>query len=285
MAPFSPLDHSSCNPFMALVDAATSALDESSNDSKQSEQVSAPITPITPSATPPPPCASPVSDDEVSTSSSPILSSVTSLKKSKISFADTLMNLLLDEEYSKIVTFLPDDQSFGIINAKVFADEVMPKIFGIRTFSSFVRKLTRWGFERIMEKKTHDVDVFRHNLFHKNDWQNCARIKCVGRVAKQAAEKKLPVIVMQKQIQRAATLVKPAAFQSSSRALHHVTSEVVNAALDTLRRDRAALQPPPPQMTTHMELQQLLAQQRVRAQMMALRHSRAFANQSSMMMM
>lgn len=101
-----------------------------------------------------------------------------------MSFADTLMDLLMDEKYSKIVTFLPDDHSWGIANAKVFADEVMPKVFGIRTFSSFVRKLNRWGFERIMEKKTHDIDVFRHVNFRKGDWAACRRIKCIGRLAK-----------------------------------------------------------------------------------------------------
>jgi len=151
----------------------------------------------------------------------------------------------------------------------------MPKVFGIRTFSSFVRKLNRWGFERIMEKKTHDVDVFRHNLFRKNDWQNCARIKCVGRVTKQD-QKQLPVRVMQQQVQRPA-FVKAFApsvpvFHTQSRTIQDVTSNVVRAALETLHRDQKVA---PPQ---HMgELQQLIARQRLRAQMMALRHSRAFA--------
>lgn len=49
----------------------------------------------------------------------------------KGSFTETLMRLLLDDLYSQIVTFLPDGLSFGIINAKVFADEVMPCVFGI----------------------------------------------------------------------------------------------------------------------------------------------------------
>jgi hypothetical protein len=261
---------------MALVEAATSVLDESSNDNKPTSAVTAPITP---SASPPPHCVSPALD-EVSVSSS------TTSKKNKESFADTLMNLLLDEEYSKIVTFLPDDQSFGIINAKVFADEVMPKVFGIRTFSSFVRKLTRWGFERIMEKKTHDVDVFRHDLFHKNDWKSCASIKCVRRLTAKQTEKQSAVIVMQQQVQRPTfikTLAPPPVCHSQTRALHDVTSEVVSAALATLRRDQSVAAPAPPQMT-NSHMQQLIARQRVRAQMMALRHSRSFASQSMGMM-
>jgi hypothetical protein len=196
------------------------------------------------------------------------------------------MSLLLDEEYSKIVTFLPDDQSFGIINAKVFADEVMPKVFGIRTFSSFVRKLTRWGFERIMEKKTHDVDVFRHDLFRKNDWKSCANIKCVRRSATKQPEKQSPVLAMQQQVQRP-TFIKTFApaptFHSQTRAIHDVTSEVVSAALATLRRDQSVAAPAPPQMT-NSHMQQLIARQRLRAQMMALRHSGAFASQPMGMM-
>lgn len=96
----------------------------------------------------------------------------------KRSFADTLMELLLDERYADTVKFLPDGQSWGIADARKFASEVMPRVFGIRTFSSFVRKLHRWGFERVMEKKTHGVDIFRHAQFRKGDWQACHKLKC-----------------------------------------------------------------------------------------------------------
>ena len=190
----------------------------------------------------------------------------------KRSFAETLMWVLLNDEYSEIVTFLPDDQSFGIVNAKVFVDEVMPKIFGIRTFSSFVRKLNRWGFERIMERKTHDVDVFRHALLRKGDWKRCARIKCVGRAAKNNA---LPMAVVSAATTRPdqiAMAVDPqpsyqvqqhglqqpngaAALAQNFTSFQAITSDVVGAALDTLRRDE------------HHQLQVLLEQQRQRRQL------------------
>lgn len=263
MPPCSPTEQ---NSFMTLVDAATSMI----NDEGESSVSSTPPM-ITPTATPPPSSPTPL-DQPRSMPSSP-KETLKSAKKE--SFAATLMNLLLDEKYSKIVTFLPDNQSFGIINAKVFSDEVMPEVFGIRTFSSFVRKLNRWGFERIMEKKTHDVDVFRHRLFFKNNLKLCAKIKCVGRLSKHQQ----PEVVKSLQLRRPVPMCASAAMKPTvaaptrpvfhSQALNDVTSQVVTAALDTLRRDEKVTQ-----TMTQARMQQLLACQRVRAQMMALRASR-----------
>lgn len=52
------------------------------------------------------------------------------------------------------------------------------------TFSPFVRKLHRWGFERIMDRKTHAVDVFRHPLFIRGNYHLCDKIRCIGRLVK-----------------------------------------------------------------------------------------------------
>lgn len=265
MSPCSPTDQ---NTFMTLVDAAASMYDQP-KDNGESSVSSIPPT-ITPSATPPP--LSPTLVDEPRSNSSSPTPSTKSAKKE--SFAHTLMSLLLDEKYAKVVTFLPDNQSFGIINAKVFSDEVMPEVFGIRTFSSFVRKLNRWGFERIMEKKTHDVDVFRHRLFYKNNWKLCAKIKCQGRLSKSQQEaQSLPLRPVPVPMRSAPVVLKPTAVAPApafqAQALNDMTSQVVTAALDTLRRDEKVTQ-----TMTNARMQQLLAHQRLRAQMMALRASR-----------
>jgi HSF-type DNA-binding len=248
------------NPLMALVNAATSEL------GRQSAESPGPL--ISPSTSLH--CAM---EKSSSVSVSPVPT-----KKPKDSFAETLMNLLHDDDYSNIVTFLPDGQSFGIINAKVFNDEVMPKVLGIRTFSSFVRKLNRWGFERIMEKKTHDVDVFRHDLFRQGAWAMCRKIKCTGRPSKpQELQREMaprvirsvPLTAFQEKMRlhdlsRPSTLPKiPQALLTPS--LHDVTSEVVGAALDALRRDEYVI-------ATPTSLQDHLAHQHMQARMMALRH-------------
>jgi hypothetical protein len=268
MSPCSLLE---ANPFMALVNAATSEFIKQSNSDEMDTTTGPIVTTVTPSFTSGTP---PLSLEAFSLST--IVAPVDS-KKPKESFAETLMNMLHDEEYSRIVTFLPDGQSFGIINAKVFSDEVMPKVLGIRTFSSFVRKLNRWGFERIMEKKTHDVDVFRHNLFHKGDWKLCRKIKCVGRLAKQQEQQQQaapvirpnPLTAMQQTTQVSALFSKVSALPTPPRvfqtqALQDVTSQVVQAALDALRRDENVATP------NQANLQQLLQRQHMQARMMAL---------------
>ncbi len=141
----------------------------------------------------------------------------------KQSFARDLMDVLLDEANNDIITFLPDGDDFAILEPKAFAEKLMPskfkpyqekryrnyhlvfacvlcprffalllthlsfylvEKFGIKTFSPFVRKLHRWGFERIMDKKTHAVDVFRHPLFIRGNFILCDKIRCIGRLVK-----------------------------------------------------------------------------------------------------
>lgn len=184
------------NPLMMLVNAATS----------QYERPSTPPTMASQTLLTPPSVKSSIKKPAAVRRNS---------GSTKLSFADAMMHMLLDEEYSKIVTFLPDDQSWGITNAKLFVEQVMPKVFGIRTFSSFVRKLNRWGFERIMEKKTHDVDVFRHVHFKKGDWESCRNIKCIGRLAKAPSE-----MTTTQQLQEAAVITPP----------HAVTKRSLNQA-------------------------------------------------------
>ena len=211
----------------------------------------------------------------------------------KKSFAETLMWLLLNDQYSQIVTFLPDETSFGIVDAKRFTDEVMPQVFGIRTFSSFVRKLHRWGFERLMEKKTHDVDVFRHALLRKGDWKSCSNIKCVGRLSRHNHQKTnknnhnttkmttmpLPSMALTglKRPRPTQAMHSNTTMTTTTRPFYHcaiqdMTSQVVGAALATLRRDENVQRGVAPNHNNNdvASLQRLLAQRRMQREMMAL---------------
>lgn len=269
---------SSCdesNPLLALVDAASTLMELSPTSS-----TSTTIPPFYRPCTPEGSVSSPHSRTLVPTntptagrhSPTPTIISVTSIaENTKHTFAESLMDMLLDKQYDGIVTFLPDDQQFGIIHARKFSEQIMPNVFGIRTFSSFVRKLNRWGFERVMEKKTHDVDVFRHDLFIKGNWAACSKIKCVGRLAKSTQERRqvsVPVChntqqqelhaLMQTQLMRRVSIQIPQFFSQFQPSLQDVTSKVVDAALETLRRDEHVLTSMPPPA---MDLRGLLARQ------------------------
>lgn len=180
-------------PFMALVDAAASLLDEKATVVAKSEdlrevtvgsgsssgETSSELRPTTPT----------FSKDSLSAPGSSSPKSVVSvtgsieetLSDKKLSFTEQLMSILDDEEYTDVVTWMPDGKAFTIRDPKRFTKELMPKFFSIRNMSSFVRKLTRWGFARVHEKQTMNSDIFKHPEFQQGQLGKCREIKCVGR--------------------------------------------------------------------------------------------------------
>ena len=55
------------------------------------------------------------------------------------------MEILTQEKYSDIITWLPHGRGFVILQKKRFANEIMPKYFNKKSkFTSFTRKLNRW---------------------------------------------------------------------------------------------------------------------------------------------
>jgi hypothetical protein len=82
-----------------------------------------------------------------------------------------------DANYSGVIAWMPDGKAFTIVNPKSFTKVEMPAIFNIRNMSSFVRKLTRFGFHRFHEKETMNFDIFKNELFQRGNPKLCSRIK------------------------------------------------------------------------------------------------------------
>jgi hypothetical protein len=171
------------NPLMTLVDAASSILDKtahpttSSVDQAAQSSESASITdsysaPEDQGRTSSPAAHSPSNPEN--REASPLLDK-------KLSFAEQLMAMLDDEVNCGVIAWMPDGKAFTIINPKRFTKVEMPTIFNIRNMSSFVRKLTRWGFHRKYEKETMNSDIFKHKEFHRGNYDLCSQIKCLGR--------------------------------------------------------------------------------------------------------
>jgi HSF-type DNA-binding len=56
-----------------------------------------------------------------------------------------MMEILSNEKFSDIITWLPHGRGFVILQKKRFANEIMPKFFNKKSkFTSFTRKLNRW---------------------------------------------------------------------------------------------------------------------------------------------
>ncbi len=66
-----------------------------------------------------------------------------------VTFPQKLMTVLDNDQLSDIITWLPHGKGFIILQKKKFAAEVMPIYFKHSKFTSFTRKLNRWGFTRV----------------------------------------------------------------------------------------------------------------------------------------
>ena len=60
------------------------------------------------------------------------------------------MDILSNEANADIICWLPHGNGFIINKKKTFANEVLPKYFKASKFTSFTRKLNRWGFTRVV---------------------------------------------------------------------------------------------------------------------------------------
>jgi hypothetical protein len=145
---------------MALVDAASSILDSREEETTLVSK------------------STPFTESDAAKHASPL--NVDLDKKG--SFVEELMGLLDDDTYSNVVTWMPDGKAFTIVNPKRFTSVEMPAVFNIRNMSSFVRKLTRWGFTRAHDKATMNSDIFMHKDFQRGNREAMSQIKCsVGR--------------------------------------------------------------------------------------------------------
>ena len=86
---------------------------------------------------------------------------------SKQFFPEILHGVLscTDEEVTDAITWLPHGQAFSIKNPQNFEKKVLPRFFGKGKYSSFIRKLNRWGFRQVVAKSGPDSGAFRHELF------------------------------------------------------------------------------------------------------------------------
>ncbi|KAL7572357.1 hypothetical protein ACA910_021569 [Epithemia clementina (nom. ined.)] len=71
-------------------------------------------------------------------------------------------------------TWHPDGKSFVIVNDDIFVQKVLSKDFKASKYSSFVRKLHRWGFVRLTSGT--GKDCFHHPQFQKDRYDLAGEI-------------------------------------------------------------------------------------------------------------
>lgn len=100
-----------------------------------------------------------------------------------------ILSLNPDDE-ANIVSWLPDNQSFVIIDPQRFSEAILHKYFKKSKYNSFVRKLHRWGFTRLTTGGGYDC--FHHPMFRRNDPNLCQEMRALPRTleSKKASERK-----------------------------------------------------------------------------------------------
>jgi len=69
-------------------------------------------------------------------------------RRRAIPFPLKLMQILEDDEFSDIISWMPNGKTFIILRPKAFVNKVLPHTFKSVQYTSFTRKLIRWGFSR-----------------------------------------------------------------------------------------------------------------------------------------
>jgi hypothetical protein len=87
-------------------------------------------------------------------------------RKRAVSFPLKLMKVLSNKKFEDIIAWTPSGTAFEIRKPKQFAAEILPTFFKSAKYSSFTRKLHRWGFVR--HYRGEEAGAFYHKEFLKD---------------------------------------------------------------------------------------------------------------------
>mmetsp|Transcript_26295 Transcript_26295/g.73446 ORF Transcript_26295/g.73446 Transcript_26295/m.73446 type:complete len:428 (+) Transcript_26295:807-2090(+) len=96
------------------------------------------------------------------------------------------MKVLSNPNFKHIITWMPSGRSFTILKPKDFVAEILPEHFKSAKYSSFTRKLHRWGFMR--HYRGEEAGAFYHKDFQKDNLDLVEKMTChKGEPSKAAA--------------------------------------------------------------------------------------------------
>ena len=86
------------------------------------------------------------------------------------------MEILSCEEHADVLGWISHGKGFIIYKKKKFSSEVLPKYFKQSKFTSFTRKLNRWGFSRVTRGP--ETGSYYHKLFLRDQPDLCLQMSC-----------------------------------------------------------------------------------------------------------
>jgi hypothetical protein len=94
-------------------------------------------------------------------------------------FPARMHTLLSDPSVSDAITWLPNGRSFVVLRPDILSTQVLPRYFSSERcvrYTSFTRKLNRWGFRQISQGS--ECGAFFHELFLREDPDACLDMVC-----------------------------------------------------------------------------------------------------------
>ena len=86
------------------------------------------------------------------------------------------MEMLSNNEHSDVVAWLHHGKAFRIYKRTRFVNEVFLKYFNESQFTSFTRKLNRWGFNRV--RRGPETGAYYHIFFQQGNFNLCSKMVC-----------------------------------------------------------------------------------------------------------
>jgi len=105
-------------------------------------------------------------------------------RKRAVPFPLKLMKVLSDSRFNDIITWTPSGKAFTIVNPKAFVADILPEHFKSAKFSSFTRKLHRWGFMR--HYRGDESGAFYHKDFQKDRLDLVEQMTCKAETPSQS---------------------------------------------------------------------------------------------------
>lgn len=100
----------------------------------------------------------------------------TSTRKKATRFPVKLMQMLSAGQFEHIISWTPDGLSFVVKKPSLLVDEVLPLYFKEVKYTSFTRKLHRWGFVKILRGK--ELSAYLHKNFQRGNLRLCEQMHC-----------------------------------------------------------------------------------------------------------
>lgn len=141
-------------------------------------------------------------------------------KKAK-TFPEKLMEAMVMYGDEDVVAWLPDGKSFVVVKPDEFVARVLNSVFKQAKYTSFVRKLHRWGFVRLTSGT--GTDCFHHPLFNRNRRDLASKISVAAAAGKPKSEKAPPSLAG---VERFAHLKKTAAIAMAHVAVQEQIKEL-----------------------------------------------------------